>query len=99
MVTKLLDIDLPIELWEKIENEFKLNNESDAEILSNMIRNHLAEHGFHPNIHSLAHGNGIKDYIDIQETMIMSVLELLEKKGLTPSQEWMKIMEQKVMKE
>ena len=99
MVNKLLNLELPQDVWEIIDQEFKLNNESDAEILSNMIRNHLAEHGFHPNIHSLAHGHGIKDYIDIQETMIMSVIELLENKGLATYQEWAKIMEQKVMKE
>ena len=99
MVNKLLNIDLPIELWKKIENEFKLNNESDAEIVCNIIRNHLAEHGFHANIHSLAHGHGIKDYLDMQETMIISVIELLENKGLATYQEWVKIMNKKVMKE
>ena|SRR5215207_11107340 len=98
MVNKLLNIDLPVELWEKIETEFKLNGETDSEILCNIIRNHLAEHGFHANIHSLAHGHGIKDYLDMQETMIMSVLELLEK-GLATYQEWVKIMDQKVKKE
>ena len=53
MVKKLIDIDLPVELWKKIENEFKLNKESDAEVLCNIIRNHVAEHGFHANIHPL----------------------------------------------
>ena len=99
MVNKLLNIDLPVELWEKIETEFKLNGETDSEILCNIIRNHLAKHGFHANIHSLAHGHGIKDYLEMQETMIMSILELLENKGLATYQEWVNIMEKKVMKE
>ena len=78
MVNKLLNIDLSEEVWKIIDNQFKLNKESDAEILCNIIRNYISEHGFHANIHSLAHGHGIKDYLDMQETMIMSVLDLLE---------------------
>ena len=99
MVNKLINIDLPVELWEIIDKEFKLNGETDSEILCNIIRNHLAEHGFHANIQSLAHGHGIKDYLDLHEAMIMSVIELLENKGLATYQEWGKIMDQKVMKE
>ena len=99
MVKKLMDIDLPVEFWEKIETEFKLNGETDSEILCNIIRNHLAEHGFHANIHSITHGHGIKDYLDMQDTMIMSILELLENKKVATYQEWVKIMEQKVMKD
>ena len=99
MVNKLLNIDLSEEVWKIIDNQFKLNKESDAEVLCNIIRNYIAEHGLYPDIHSLAHGHGIKDYLDMQETMIMSVLELLENKKVATYQEWVKIMEQKVMKE
>ena len=45
MVNKLVNLDLSEEVWEIIDNEFKLNRETDAEILCNIIRNHLAEHG------------------------------------------------------
>ena len=99
MINKLIDIDLPVELWEKIETEFKLNGETDSEILCNIILNHLAEHGFHPNVHSLAHGHGVKDYLKTHETMIMSIVELLEEKGLATYKDWAKIMDQKIMKE
>jgi hypothetical protein len=99
MVNKLINIDLPVELWEIIDNQFKLNGESDSEILCNIIRNHLAEHGLYPDIHSLVHGHGIKDYIDIHQAMIDSIIELLEIKKVATYQEWAKIMEQKVMKE
>lgn len=58
MVNKLVNLELSQEVWEIIDKEFKLNRETDAEILCNNIRNHLAEHGFHPNMHSLAHGHG-----------------------------------------
>ena len=99
MVNKLLDIDLPQEIWEKIETEFKLNGETDSEILCNIIRNYIAEHGLYPDVYSLAHGHGINDYLDMQDTMIMSILELLENKKVATYQEWVKIMEKKVMKE
>jgi len=99
MVNKLLNIDLPVEIWEKIDTEFKLNGESDSKVLCNIIRNHLAEHGFHPNMHSLAHGLGVKDYLETHETMIMSIVELLEEKGLATYNDWAKIMDQKIMKE
>ena len=62
MVNKLLDIDLPQEIWEKIETEFKLNGETDSEILCNIIRNYIAEYGLYPDVYSLAHGHGIYDY-------------------------------------
>ena len=98
MVNKLLNIDLSEEVWNIIDHQFKLNKESDAEVLCNIIRNYIAEHGLYPNIHTLAHGHGIKDFIDIYQAMIDSIIELLESKGLATYQEWVKIMEKKVMK-
>jgi hypothetical protein len=50
-------------------------------------------------MYSLAHGHGIKDYLDMQDTMIMSILELLKNKKVATYQELAKIMEQKVMKD
>jgi hypothetical protein len=60
MVNKLVNLELSQEVWEKIDTEFKLNGESDSEILCNIIRNYIAEHGLYPDIHSLAHGHGIR---------------------------------------
>jgi metal-responsive CopG/Arc/MetJ family transcriptional regulator len=99
MVNKLVDIDLPEEVWKIIDNQFKLNKESDSELLSTIIRNYIAEHGFYPDIHSLAHGNGIKDYLDIHAIMIESIVELLDKKDLVPSKEFAEVMDQKMMNE
>ena len=99
MVNKLLNIDLSEEVWKIIDNQFKLNKESDAEVLCNIIRNYIAEHGLYPDIHSLAQGHGIKDYIDIHQAMIDSIIELLENKKVATYQELAKIMEQKVMKD
>ena len=99
MVNKLLNLELPQEVSEIIDREFKLNRESDSEILCNIIRNYIAEHGLYPDVYSLAHGHGIKDYLDMQDTMIISILEFLENKKVATYQEWAKIMEQKVMKD
>jgi hypothetical protein len=38
MVNKLLNLDLSEEVWKIIDNEFKLNRESDSEVLCNIIR-------------------------------------------------------------
>ena len=97
MVNKSVNIDLPEEVWKIIDNQFKLNKESNAEVLCNIIRNYIAEHGLYPDIHSLAHGHGIKDFIDIHQAMIDSIIELLENKGLATYQEFAEVMNQKMM--
>ena len=63
MENKLLNIDLSEEVWKIIDNQFKLNKESDAEILCNIIRNYISEHGLYPDVYSLTHGHGIKNLI------------------------------------
>ena len=89
MSNKSVNVNLPEEVWKIIEINFKpVSRESDSEILCNIIRNYIAEHGLYPDIHSLAHGHGIKDYLDIHQAMIMSILELLESKGLATYQEF-----------
>ena len=99
MVNKLLNIDLSEEVWKIIDNQFKLNKDSDAEVLCNIIRNYIAEHGLYPDIHSLAHGHGIKDFIDIHQAMIDSIIELLENKKVATYQEFAEVMNQKMMNE
>lgn len=42
MKNRSIKIDLPVDLWEIIDKEFKLNGETDSEILVNIIRGHLA---------------------------------------------------------
>ena len=74
MVNKLLNIDLSEEVWKIIDNQFKLNKESDSEILSNIIKNHLAQNGYYPDADSLIHGNGLKDIVDVIDDKVMSVI-------------------------
>ena len=48
---------------------------------------------------ALTHGHGIKDFIDIHQAMIDSIIELLENKSLATYQEFAEIMDQKMMNE
>ena len=98
MVNKLVNLDLT-QVQEIIDKEFKLNRESDSEILCNIIRNYIAEHGLYPDVYSLTNGHGIKDHLNINALMIESIIELLDKKGLVPSKEFAKVMDQKMMNE
>ena len=52
-----------LELLSKLDSKIK---ESDAEILCNIIRSYIGEKGLYPDIHSLAHGHGMNDYLDIR---------------------------------
>jgi hypothetical protein len=99
MVNKLVNLELSQEVWEKIDTEFKLNEESDSEILCNIIRNYIAEHGLYPDVYSLTHGHGIKNYLHIHALMIEAIVDLLDKKGLVTSKEFAEVMDQKMMNE
>lgn len=63
MSKRPVSIELPEEVWEIIDNNFKLNGETDFEILSNIIKNHLAQNGYYLDADSLIHGNGLKERI------------------------------------
>ena len=51
-----------------------------------------------PDVDSLIHGNGLKDIIDILDDKIMSIIEILERNGLTTSQEFKEIMQERIIK-
>ena len=42
MSKRPVSIELPAKVWEIIDTQFRLNGESDSEILSNIVKNHLA---------------------------------------------------------
>ena len=98
MVNKLVNLELPQEVWEIINKEFKLKGETDSEILSNIIKNHLTQNGYYPDADSLIHGNGLKDMVDVIDDKVMSVIEILERHGLTTSQEFKEIMQERIIK-
>ena len=53
MNKRTIDIELPAKVWEIIGTQFKLNYESYSEILSKIIKNHLASSGYYPDVESL----------------------------------------------
>jgi hypothetical protein len=71
MAKRSVKVELPQKVWKIIDTQFKLNRETDSEILSNIIKNHLAQNGYYPDADSLMHGNGLKELVDTQHDMIM----------------------------
>ena len=96
MIKRSVSIELPEELW-NIINNFNINGESSSEIISNIIKEHLA-HGYDQDIENLIDVNRLKDLIEIQHDMLMSFKYLLEKKGLINHQEWVQIMQERLIK-
>ena len=98
MSKRHVEIGLPAKVWEIIDTQFKLNGESDSEILSKIIKNHLASNGYYPDVDSLQQGYGLKDIVDIHQDMITTLLDLLEIKGLITPKEWTNIMQERIRK-
>ncbi|HEX2406131.1 MAG TPA: hypothetical protein VHJ38_02890 [Nitrososphaeraceae archaeon] len=71
MSNRSVNLELHDEVWKVIDTQFKLNRETDSEILSNIIKNHLAQNGYYPDADSFMHGNGLKEVVDTQHDMIM----------------------------
>jgi hypothetical protein len=99
MSKRQVEIDLPAKVWKIIETQFKLNDESDSEILSKIIKNHLASNGYYPDTDSLQQGNGLKDIVDLHQDMIITLLDLLERKGLITHKEWNQLMQEQIRKD
>ncbi|HSF49634.1 MAG TPA: hypothetical protein VLA74_02640 [Nitrososphaeraceae archaeon] len=97
MSKRSVNIELPEEIWKIIDTQFKLNGESDSEILSNIVKDYLA-HGYDQDIENLIAENRLKDLVEIQHDMLMSFKDLLEKKGLITHQEWAQIMQERIIK-
>ena len=94
----MVKVELSQKIWKIFDNNFRLNNESDSEILFNIIKNHLVQNEFYPDADSLQHGNGLKDIVDLLDDKIMSVIEILERNRLTTSQEFKEIMQERIIK-
>ncbi len=83
MSERSVNVELPDEVWKVIDTQFKpLNEETDSEILSNIIKNHLAQNGYYPDVDSLMNGNGLKEIVDVIDDKVMSLMDLLKKGDL-----------------
>ena len=98
MNKRRIDIELPAKVWEIIETQFKLNDESDSEILSKIIKNHIASNGYYHDADSLQNGNGLKDIVDIIDDEVMSIIDVLERKKIVTHKEWAQIMQEMLIK-
>jgi hypothetical protein len=98
MAKRTVKAELPQKVWKIIDTQFKLNRETDYEILSNIIKNHLASNGYYLDADSLMHGIGLKEIVDVIDDKVMSLIDLLEKKGLTTYQEWAQTMQERIIK-
>ena len=93
-----IEIELPAEVWEIIDTQFRSKDESDSEILSKIIKNHIDSTGYYPDADSLQHGNGLKEIVDILDDKVMSIIDLLEIKKLASFREWNEIMQNRIIK-
>ena len=98
MSKRQVELHLPAKVWEIIDTQFKLKNESDSEILSKIIKNHLASNGYYSFVDSLEQGNGLKEIVDIIDDKVMSIIDLLEKKKVVTIHEWNEVMQERIMK-
>ena len=98
MNKRTIDIELPAKVWEIIGTQFKLNYESYSEILSKIIKNHLASSGYYPDVESLEQWDGLKDIVDIIDDKVMSLVDLLERKRIVNHKEWIQLMQERIKK-
>jgi hypothetical protein len=101
MTNRSVTIELPEDIWKIIDTNYKITRRenSDSQILCNIIKSHLAEHGYYPDLDSFLHGHELKDDLDIQEAMMMSIVDLLERKGLATYQDWAQIIQERIIRE
>ena len=60
MSKRSVKVELPDEIWNVINTQFKpLSEETDSEILTNIVKNHLAQNGSHRDVNSLMHEIGL----------------------------------------
>ena len=99
MSDRSVNVELPDEVWKVIDTQFKpLSEETDSEILANIIKNHLASNGYYLDADSLVHGIGLKEIVDIIDDKVMSLIDLLEKNDVATYQEWAQIMQERLIK-
>ena len=98
MVKRAVQLELSKKVRKIIDTQLKVNGESDSEIISKIVKNHLAQNGYYLDTNSIQQENGLKDIVDILDDKIMSVIDLLEKKHVARYQEWNEVMQERIIK-
>jgi hypothetical protein len=96
MSKRSVSIELPEDIWNIIDN-FKLNGETESEIISNIVKDCLV-HGYDQEMEDLIDVNKLKDLVEVQHDSLMSLKDLLQRKGLITHQEWAQIMQERLIK-
>jgi metal-responsive CopG/Arc/MetJ family transcriptional regulator len=91
-------VTLPEGIWQVIDTELKGKiGDGDSEVIRNVVTSYLTERGYllKPR-HEKASTNEIASELDIHDSMITALAELLEKKGVITQNEWEKLIRRKV---
>ncbi|HEX5187405.1 MAG TPA: hypothetical protein VFV86_11000 [Nitrososphaeraceae archaeon] len=96
MNKRTIDIELPEELWSTID-DFKINGETESDIISDIVKDYLA-HRYDQDIEDFIKVNRLNDMIEIQHNMLVSLKDLLQRKGLITHYEWAQIMQERLIK-
>jgi hypothetical protein len=91
-------VTLPEGVWRVIDTELKGKiGDGDSEVIRNVVTSYLTERGYllKPK-YEKASTNQIAGELDIHDSMITSLVEILEKKGIITQNEWERLIRQKV---
>jgi metal-responsive CopG/Arc/MetJ family transcriptional regulator len=91
-------VTLPEGIWKVIDSELKGKiGDGDSEVIRNVVTSYLTERGYllKPRFEK-ASTNEIASELDIHDSMITALAELLEKKGVITQNEWEKLIRRKV---
>lgn len=93
-------VSLPDGVWKIIDQELKGKiGDGDSEVIRNIVIGHLMEKGYllEPKIKQISLDQ-IASEIDIHDTMLSSLVELLEEKGGLSYSEWEKRVKKNLTK-
>jgi len=101
MKTRRALVSLPEGVWKVIDTELKgkIGN-GDSEVIRNVVLSYLTERGYllKPKKEGVSM-NQIAGELDIHDSMITSLAELLEQKGVLTQAEWEKAIKKRVITE
>lgn len=91
-------VTLPEGVWKVIDTELKgkIGN-GDSEVIRNVVLSYLTERGYllKPK-HEQTSTNQIASELDVHDSMITSLAEILEKKGIITQDEWDRQIKRKI---
>jgi hypothetical protein len=93
---KRVFVSLPDGVWKIINKDFQKMGDSESEIIRNMIISFLSERGYFVNSKGYEDTTEIHQKIDVLQKMLMSMIDVLEEKGVMAFPEWESKLKKKV---